>query len=196
MEPTDTPSRSVGRRRRLPGVAFVAAALLVAAASASQGGEEPSGWTGALGDPAPALELSDLEGRSVRLEEHAGRAVLINLWATYCLPCRHEMPLLDELAQEHPDDLVVLGISLDGPSMESRVRDLGTELAISYPLLLDPEGRASRLFEAPALPASYLFGRSGRLVWKRLGVIVENDADFAAGLEAALAGDDEADGDN
>ena len=178
---TATDSRR-GRGGRL-GVGL--AALFLSAVAATASAEAPA-WTGALGDSAPALVLTALDGETVDLSALGPRAVLVNLWATYCLPCRHEMPLLDALAEEHADDLVILGVSLDGPRAEPAVRELADELEISYPVVLDPEGRASRLFEAPALPASYLFDRSGRLVWKRLGVIVENDPDFAKGLETAL----------
>ena len=189
MTPTDDSARlprpRVAGRRLLRGAAalvVLAGLLVLPAASAKE-----EGWTGAIGDPAPALELEDLAGETISLRGLEGKAVLVNLWATYCLPCRHEMPLLDDLASSHREDgLVLLGVSLDGPGMEKRVDALRDELEIGYPILLDPEGEASRLFPAPALPASYLFDREGNLVWKRIGVVVEDDPDLARALERAL----------
>lgn len=173
-------------RRFLCGSVALFLGLLIAAGPL-RGATEGESWSGRLGDPAPALTLEDLEGRSVSLASLRGRVVLVNLWATYCIPCRHEMPLLDRIAEARSaDGLTILGVSVDAPEAEERVRELARELDLSYPVLLDPRGRATDLFPAPALPASFLFDREGRLVWKRLGVIAEEDPELEESLEAAL----------
>lgn len=180
--------RDRGRRRLLGAAVLALSGLLVLISGATA--ESASSWSAELGDPAPALSLSDLDGKPVALKDFEHQVVLVNLWATYCLPCRHEMPLLDELAEANRDrGLVVLGISIDRKRAENRVRELVEELDLSYPILLDPEEKATGLFPAPALPASFLFDRRGRLAWQRLGVIVEDDLEFQEALREALRSD-------
>ncbi|MDX1630466.1 MAG: TlpA disulfide reductase family protein [Thermoanaerobaculia bacterium] len=187
---TRDPDARASRNRRRPlrsAAVFVLIGWIALVSLAISG----RSWSAELGDPAPELSQPDLQGRTVTLEDFENRAILVNVWATYCLPCRHEMPLLDEMAETHRDrGLVVLGVSIDGKRAEDRVRSLVEDLEISYPILLDPEEKTADLFPAPALPASFLFDHRGRLQWKRLGVIVEDDPELQEALREALPPED------
>jgi len=92
------------------------------------------GWLRApdLPHTAPAFALRDLDGRVVSLEEHAGRTVVLNFWATWCGPCRVEIPSFSAYARAHPE-VVVLGIAADGPA--SKLRAFARQHDMAYPVL-------------------------------------------------------------
>jgi thiol-disulfide isomerase/thioredoxin len=113
--------------------------------------------------PATALTLVDLGGQPVRLEEHRGKVVLLNLWASWCQPCRMEIPGLSELHDTLGDDgLVVLGLSVDSLP-RSRIRELREELGITYPVVL-PTGPLDGSFrERGVIPHTWFIDREGRV---------------------------------
>src|SRR5258708_2223417 len=90
------------------------------------------------GKPAPALEAKLLDGTSFSLHDAAGKVVVINFWATWCAPCRAEMPALDAFYRKHRDEgLVVLAVSMDDPESEAKVR--AVMKAFSFPAALGPQ---------------------------------------------------------
>ena len=129
--------------------------------------------------PCPPFVLEDLAGKPVHLDALRGRRVLLNFWTTWCPACLVELPVLCELQRRHPDDLVVLGISLDSPDgteaaegslTPAVVRELrktvGTVAArhrLNYPVLLDPRHVVSRRFNGGELPTQVLLDRDGRI---------------------------------
>jgi len=114
------------------------------------------------GVPAPDFQTPDLEGTVHRLSDQAGKVVLINVWATWCGPCRREMPRLDELYQRWRDDgLVVFGISTE--NLEIQREFAATAVDVSYPLLRS-DGDVPEIYRTTArYPANYLVDRAGRL---------------------------------
>ncbi|WP_430390664.1 TlpA family protein disulfide reductase [Dyella sp. 20L07] len=121
-----------------------------------------------VGQPAPGITLSTLDGRHISLDALRGKTVILTFWATWCEPCRDELPLLSQYAQEHAhDNLVVLGFSLDAPDSLTQVRQIASNLSFPTGLLGDPHvpgyGRIWRL------PVSFVIDRQGLLVhdgWK------------------------------
>lgn len=121
-----------------------------------------------LGRPAPRITLDTLDGRHISLEDLRGKTVILTFWATWCGPCRDELPLLSHYAQEHAhDNLVVLGFSLDTPDTLDQVKRIASTLSFPTGLLGDPHvpgyGRIWRL------PVSFVIDRHGLLVhdgWK------------------------------
>jgi thiol-disulfide isomerase/thioredoxin len=111
---------------------------------------------------APEFVLPDLSGAPVRLSEHEGKLILLNFWATWCPPCRAEMPSMEALYQAYRNQgLVILAISSDraGRSVvESFVQDRG----VTFPILLDPDGEVFALYGVRGLPTSYLLDRRQR----------------------------------
>jgi thiol-disulfide isomerase/thioredoxin len=111
--------------------------------------------------PAPAFDTLDLDGNAQRLADHKGQVVLVNIWATWCGPCRAEMPELDRMYHEHKDQgLAVFGISSEDPDLQRRYRQL---VPVTYPLLT-MSGQVPNLYRDIArYPATFLIDRQGRL---------------------------------
>lgn len=113
---------------------------------------------------APDFTLPDLRGQSHTLSAYRGKVVFLNLWATWCPPCRDEMPSMEKLHRRFADQgLVMLAVSQDeGPraGVESFVRGLG----LSFPILLDPEGRLPGRYGVTGYPETFLIDRNGRIV--------------------------------
>lgn len=146
--------------RRLALLAWFGLALLAAAAGLE---------AAELGQPAPDFSLPDLAGKPVRLGDFRGKkGVLVNFWATWCVPCRGEMPTLERLARGRRETLQVLGVSLDTIS-KARVRAFARELGLTFPILLDPEHVAGKLYRVRALPMSFLVDRDGVLRHREIG---------------------------
>jgi len=106
--------------------------------------------------------LSDLQGKSWTLRELQGKVALVNFWATWCPPCRKEMPDLQALYDQFKGQgFVVLAISDED---ESKVRPFIADKNITYPVLLDPEGKVGTLFQIGGIPKSFVYDRTGKLV--------------------------------
>ena len=122
------------------------------------------------GGPAPALALKDLDGRAHRLADYKGKVVLINFWATWCAPCRDEMPSIQRLKEKlGGQPFVVLAINLDEP--ESRIRKFLSQMKVDFTILLDPERRVAKAWDARILPASFIVGGDGRVRYTLVGEI-------------------------
>ena len=141
------------------------------------------------GDPAPALAVASLDGeRTVRLADYRGNVLLVNLWATWCHPCREEIPYLGELYHRYRGDgLAVLGISVDLRSDVAAVLDYVDEMAIEYEIALDPDQLSREAFAARGLPTTLVVNRDGSVAFSWIGPVPEGEPTFVAGLEAALA---------
>jgi thiol-disulfide isomerase/thioredoxin len=126
-----------------------------AAAADAESSERPA---------APAFSYTSLEGQPIRLAELEGKVVLVNFWATWCGPCRMEIPELTELHRSYKDQgLVVLGLSLDG-APESYVRTEAKRMGADYPIVLLGEAGGTEWGGIMAIPTSFLIDRRGRVV--------------------------------
>ncbi len=142
----------------------------------------------AVGAPAPSYAAERLDGTPVSLAELRGQVVLLNIWATWCKPCREEIPALEVLHQRHASQgLLVAGVSIDLPGEKPRVESFARALGATYPLWLDPDDRVSNTFLAIGVPATYLIGRDGTLRWKHMGPVTADDPALTAALTAALS---------
>jgi len=119
---------------------------------------------------APDFTLPNLDGQMVRLSDFRGnKAVLLNFWATWCAPCRLEMPTMDTAYQEYKGrDLEVLAISLDAGS-KSVVKNFMQELKLDFPVLLDPDMEVLRLYRMVGIPASFLIDKQGIVRHREVG---------------------------
>jgi peroxiredoxin len=113
-----------------------------------------------VNDAAPDFTLKSLAGTNLRLEEYRGQVVLINFWASWCGPCRQEMPLLDRIHQRYSDaGFAVLGVNVEGalaPAQETASRT-----GVTFPVLVDENQRVSELYDLEAMPSSVLVDRDG-----------------------------------
>jgi thiol-disulfide isomerase/thioredoxin len=158
-------------RRWWKRVAILLALGLALAACGGAGGGVPEGIS--EGRRGPDFSLEALGGGEVTLSDHRGDVVLINFWATWCAPCRAEIPAIEAVHQARQNDgFVVLGVNYQ----ESRdvVEPFARELAISYPVLLDESGRVMETYRAIGLPMSILVDREGIIQVRHAGVLTES----------------------
>lgn len=147
----------------------------------------PATATAAVGSIMPAYKAELLDGKPFDVAAERGNVVFLNLWATWCGPCRYEIPELQKLHTQYAaQGFKVVGVSLDESGKEA-VQQFVTENSISYPIAVDPEGRLANVFQTTVLPTSVLIDRNGKIVWKKYGLITV-DAELMRALNAALAG--------
>jgi peroxiredoxin len=123
-----------------------------------------------IDQPAPELTLSDLQGRKVSLRDYLGEVVMVNNWATWCPPCREEMPEFQVYYDDHKDEgFQIIAVEAGEPAEE--VQDFVDQLGLSFVVLLDPDNLSLKTFQNSTLPNSWVIDRKGylRLAW--LGAI-------------------------
>ncbi len=121
------------------------------------------------GQPVPSFELEFSDGTKFSTQDLAGRALLINFWATWCGPCRHEIPIILEQQERHPEDLLVLAVNVKEDF--EQVAAFATKYAMDVPVILDPPGEIVRQFEVRGYPTSIFVDANGHLVAKWQGVL-------------------------
>ena len=141
-----------------------------------------------IGDPAPRYAATTLAGDSVSTESLKGKVVLLNVWATWCAPCREEIPFLQSVYEKHRGDgLEIIGVSVDARGDEETIHGFVKDFGMTYPVWRDPDERVQSLFLALGVPASYIIDRRGILRWRRLGIVRESDTTFTRALADALS---------
>jgi cytochrome c-type biogenesis protein len=162
--------------------------VVVAATLASCGSEGGAPAAVTVGARAPAYRATTLEGDSVSLESLRGSVVLLNVWATWCHPCREEVPFLQGLHERYAArGLELVGVSVDAAGEDGAILDFARRYGMTYPVWRDPAERVSSTFLIIGVPASFLVGRDGTLLWRKTGPVSESDTAFARLLEEALA---------
>ena len=135
--------------------------------------------TRALGQDtkAPQLELRDLDGRVVRLGDYHGKVVLINFWATWCPPCRAEMPDLVRLQREHrKQGLQIIGITYP-PEKKARVRRFARSIKVNYPIILGTRQIKARFSSDETLPLTIVIDRDGKITDIISGILLREEFD-------------------
>jgi thiol-disulfide isomerase/thioredoxin len=141
-----------------------------------------------IGEPAPRYAATTLAGDSASTSGLVGKVVLLNVWATWCHPCRDEIPYLQSLYERHGSEgLEIVGVSVDARGQESAIREFAKEFRMTYPIWRDPDERVQSLYMALGVPSSYLIDRAGILRWRRLGTIRASDSTLTRALLEALA---------
>jgi peroxiredoxin len=120
------------------------------------------------GEAAPALVLKDVDGATHDLARYRGKVVLVNFWATWCEPCRHEMPSIQRLRDRLAGrPFVVLAVNVDEP--DARVRRFLDETRFDLPVLMDPNKAVTRGWGVRVLPATFIVGPDGRTRYRLIG---------------------------
>lgn len=139
-----------------------------------------------VGDPAPAYAAATLSGDTVSLESLRGDVVLLNIWATWCIPCRREMPALERLhAERAGEGLRVVGVSIDGASAD--VGGFAQDLGVGFTILHDPQSRVTHAFRTIGVPESFLISREGVILKRWVGPFDPASPQNATLIEEALA---------
>lgn len=143
----------------------------------------------AAGEMAADFTLRDLSGKSVSLSSYKGKVVLVNFWATWCLPCQKEMPELEKIYKDlGPKGFVVLSISADDARTSSQVKPLIMKNGYTYPVLLDTQTAVvSQYNPTKTLPYSVLVDRQGRVSQIHSGYNPGDEVKIRAEIEALLA---------
>jgi thiol-disulfide isomerase/thioredoxin len=137
--------------------------------------------------PAPPFELARPDGSRTSLAEHAGRVVLLHFWATWCAPCRRELPALEALrATLEPEGLALLAVSVDAGSAEAVAR-FAAARAPGLDVLLDPGEDVARRYGAFAYPTSVVIDRTGRIVHRAAGAFAWDAPESVAWFRSLLA---------
>lgn len=123
-----------------------------------------------VGDVAPDFEITTLEGGTVKLSDYRGKPVMLNFWATWCPPCRAEMPAMQQFYEEH--DVTVLAVNLtDTETNPTNAADFVNAYDLTFPILMDKEAEVSTLYRIKPIPASFLIDANGRIHQDRKSVV-------------------------
>lgn len=144
---------------------------------------------GAERKPAAEFALPTLDGKRVKLADTHGKVVLISFWASWCGPCKQELPILDALAKKYAEQgLVVWSINTDAPKTAADVKRIVAQKGVSLPILMDSEGAvAAKLDPANAMPFTLYLDRAGRVAHTHEGFQPGDEADIEARVQALLA---------
>ncbi|HYY69845.1 MAG TPA: TlpA disulfide reductase family protein [Terriglobales bacterium] len=130
---------------------------------------------GKNGSVAPDFELKSLEGKPVRLSDFRGKAVLLNFWATWCAPCKVEMPWFVDLQKQYgTQGLQVIGVAMDDSGEEAIAKFAG-EMGVNYPVLIGKEAVGDAYGGVEFLPTTFFIDRQGRVVDRVFGLVGHSD---------------------
>lgn len=135
----------------------------------------PSSQTAGLDAGGTDFTLTNLDGDETSLSDLRGEYVLVNFWATWCIPCRKEMPYLQELADKHEGDLTILGVNMNEDA--ERVGSFIEEEGFTFPILLDPPDDLKREHRVQSLPVTFVVDRDGEVVYRKIGEVFPEEFD-------------------
>lgn len=111
---------------------------------------------------APDFTLASNQGKNLRLKEQRGEVIMINFWASWCGPCRQEMPFLDELHQRYSKaGFQIWGVNMDADKADAE--HMLKKIPVSFPILFDPEGKVGSAYNVEAMPSSIFIDREGKI---------------------------------
>jgi thiol-disulfide isomerase/thioredoxin len=172
--------RMRNRKYRWVKASLVVALLALAAGCARSTSEVPATDNTAKGTPAPAVSFQNLDGQTVNLSQYRGKLVLVNFWATWCEPCRSEIPELIEYQKKYADKgFTVLGVAMDqegksvvAPFVEKQQFDVnGQKMTMNYPIVLGNEKIATQFGGIIGMPTTFVISKDGNVVKRVIGVI-------------------------
>jgi len=177
---TIEPAASNGYSKRPYAYALVGLVMLIIAAWVNREGIQPV----TTGTMAPEFEVDDLSGGLARLSDHRGEVVLVNIWATWCGPCRVEMPSMQRLYERIGDDrFEIMAVSIDAEvgsfdligNPGGDIKAFADSLGLTFPILHNPSGDIQQLYRTTGVPETFLIGKDG-VIYKKVAGGTEWDA--------------------
>lgn len=151
-------------------VVAVVIALMLAVGLRMVRRTQPSPISQMKGDVAPDFALQSLDGKTVHLSDYRGKAVLLNFWATWCAPCKIEMPWFVELQKQYgPEGLQIVGVAMDDASPKE-IGDFAKQMGVNYPVLIGKEAVGDAYGGVQFLPESFYIDRNGKVLDKVFGL--------------------------
>ena len=142
-----------------------------------------------VGLAAPSFAARDLSGERTALADYRGEVVLLNVWATWCGPCRREMPAFEAIHREQAKHgLNVVAVSIDAASARGEIDRFLEEFDVTFEVLHDPDGRIMETYRTAGVPETFLIGRDGTLLRRWIGRIDPLSPSIRAQIDAALVG--------
>ena len=143
------------------------------------------------GQPAPDFSLATVDGQTVKLSDFRGKAVLLNFWATWCEPCKIEMPWFVDLQKKYgPQGLQVIGVAMDDASPKE-IGEFAHKMSVNYPVLVGKEAVGDQYGGIPYLPSTFYISRDGKVVDRVYGLVsrseIENNIQKALGQQGQVA---------
>ncbi len=129
-------------------------------------------------DMAPDFTLKSSTGENIRLAEQRGQVVMLNFWASWCGPCREEMPLLDAMSKKYgPMGFALYGINVDADTADAK--NVLEKIKVSYPVLFDPESKLSDLYKVEGMPFSVVIDKKGQIRYIHKGYVAGDEKKYA-----------------
>ncbi|WP_428908464.1 peroxiredoxin family protein [Niallia sp. Krafla_26] len=125
----------------------------------------------AIGNQAPDFELKTLSGDTVKLSDYRGKKVMLNFWATWCPPCKEEMPDMEQFYQKNSEDIVILAVNIDP---QFNVQEFVTDMGLTFPILLDEKDVVNSQYQVLTVPTTYFIDEKGIIRHKYLTAMTQD----------------------
>jgi peroxiredoxin len=130
-----------------------------------------------ISGPAPDFTLKSNQGKNIRLADLRGQVVMLNFWATWCGPCRQEMPLLNELYQRYqPAGFTLLGVNVDADTEQAN--KMLEDIPVDFPIVYDPNSEVSEAYKVDAMPTSIFIDRNGQMRYLHRGYRAGDEEEY------------------
>lgn len=138
-----------------------------------------------LEGPAPDFTLKSRSGENIKLSEMRGDVVMINFWASWCAPCRQEMPLLEEMYKKYSDlGFVLLGVNVEEDS--SKAGELLRDIPVTFPILYDNTNKVTKLYKVVAMPSTVMVDRDGNMRYLHRGYLPGYEAEYVKQIKELI----------
>ncbi|WP_394232279.1 peroxiredoxin family protein [Niallia oryzisoli] len=157
--------------KKVAAAVLLLAMMTVAIVQAMEKEEKPDNLPGLkVGVKAPDFEVKNLAGETVKLSDFQGKKVLLNFWATWCPPCKEEMPDMEKFHKSAGDDVVILAVNID-PQYD--VNKFVNEMGITFPILLDEKDEVNTMYQILTIPTTYFIDEEGIIRHKYISAMTE-----------------------
>ncbi|WP_338452339.1 TlpA disulfide reductase family protein [Niallia oryzisoli] len=158
--------------KKVAAAVLLLAMMTVAIVQAMEKEEKPDNLPGLkIGVKAPDFEVKNLAGETVKLSDFQGKKVLLNFWATWCPPCKEEMPDMEKFHKQAGDDVVILAVNIDP---QYNVNKFVTEMGITFPILLDEKDEVNSMYQVLTIPTTYFIDEKGIIRHKYISAMTED----------------------